>query len=72
MLNHLEQNLFAQEIQPYDGPWDGSVSIAALPTPREEVRFAAGEIRRLLEEEGLHCRDIALSARTMDRYWEQI
>ena len=72
VLTHLEQNLFAQEIQPYDGPWDGRVSIAALPTPREEVRFAAGEIRRLLEEEGLHCRDIALSARTMDRYWEQI
>ena len=46
--------------------------IPSLPSPREEVCFAAGEIRRLVGQGALRYRDIALSARTMDRYWEHI
>lgn len=71
-LNHLEKNLFAAQGTPYQGPWDESVTVVNLPSPREEVRFAAGEIRRLVGQGTLRYRDIALSARTMDRYWEHI
>ncbi len=71
-LNHLEQSLFAAQGAAYQGPWDESVTVTSLPSPREEVRFAAGEIRRLVGQGTLRYRDIALSARTMDRYWEHI
>lgn len=69
-LAYLEKRLFASERPVYTGPWDGSVQVAALPTPREELRWAAGEIRWLVREEGLRYRDIVLTARSMERYWE--
>ena len=71
-LAYLEQNLFAQPMAPYAGEWDGSVFVGSCPTPREEVRWAAGEIRALVQQGNLRYRDIALSARSMDRYWEHI
>ena len=71
-LDWLEQNLFARPLPPYEGEWDGSVFVGSCPTPREEVRWAAGEIRRLVRQGDLRYRDIALSARSMDRYWEHI
>ena len=71
-LDWLEQNLFARPLPPYEGEWYGSVFVGSCPTPREEVRWAAGEIRRLVRQGDLRYRDIALSARSMDRYWEHI
>ncbi len=71
-LAHLERGLFAQEVPPYDGPWDGSVAVTAQPTRRDEVRWAAGTIRRLVRTEGLRWRDFAVCARSMDGYWDHI
>lgn len=70
MLEHLEKNLFAEDPVPYEAKEDGSVRYGKLKNPREELLFAAGEIRRLVQEEGFRYRDIALTARTMERYWE--
>lgn len=71
-LDYLERHLFARPAVPYEGPWDGSVFLGNCPTPREELRWAAGEIRRLVQTEGLRYRDIAVTARSMDRYWESM
>lgn len=70
-LAHLEENLFATQKTPYEGE-DQRVVLTCLPTPREEVRWAAGEIRNLVRSGTVRYRDIALSARTMDRYWEHL
>ena len=70
-LTHLEENLFGAHKVPYEGE-DQRVVLACLPTPREEVRWAAGEIRDLVRSGAVRYRDIALSARTMDRYWEHV
>ncbi|MGN0969404.1 MAG: PD-(D/E)XK nuclease family protein, partial [Evtepia sp.] len=71
-LAYLEQNLFARPRVPYSGEWDGSVFLGRLATPREEVRWAAGEIRRLVQSGRFRYRDIAVTARSMDRYWEHM
>ncbi len=70
-LAHLEANLFATHKTPYEGE-EQRVALVCLPTPREEVRWAAGEIRRLVRSGTCRYRDIAISARTMDRYWEHL
>ena len=70
-LRHLEANLFAFPMERYDGPWDGSVTVTSLPTPRDEVRWAAGVIRELARE-GYRYRDIVLTARSIDRYQDHI
>ncbi|MDY3015147.1 MAG: PD-(D/E)XK nuclease family protein [Evtepia sp.] len=71
-LDHLEGHLFARPLVPYEGAWDGSVVIHGAATPQEEVQWTAGEIRRLVQCGRVRYRDIAVSARSMDRYWEQI
>ncbi|MBQ9853258.1 MAG: PD-(D/E)XK nuclease family protein [Ruminiclostridium sp.] len=70
-LAHLEEHLFATHKPSYGGE-DDRVVLASLPTPREEVRWAAGEIRNLVRSGAVRYRDIAISARTMDRYWEHL
>lgn len=71
-LVHLEQNLFAQPGAPYQGDWDGSVTVSCLASPREELAWVAGEIRDLVRCGGYRYRDIAVAARTMDKYWEEL
>lgn len=71
-LAYLEKNLFARPLRPYEGPWDGSLFVGRCATPREEVQWAAGEIRALLQRGDLRCRDIAVTARSLDRYWEDL
>lgn len=71
-LAYLEQNLFARSRVPYPGEWDESIFLGRLATPREEVRWAAGEIRRLVQSGRFRYRDIAVTARSMDRYWEHM
>ena len=70
-LRHLEAGLFSLPPEPYEGPWDGSVSVSCLPTPRDEVRWAAGVIRDLAED-GYRYREIILTARSMERYRDHI
>ncbi len=71
-LRWLEGSLFARPLCPYEGEWDDSLFVGSCFTPREEVRWAAGEIRALLQRGDLRCRDIAVTARSMDRYWEHL
>lgn len=71
-LRHLESHLFAHPMEPYGAEWDGSIFVGSLPSPREEVQWAAGEIRALVQTGAYRYRDIALSARSMDPYWEYI
>ena len=70
-LRHLEANLFALPMEPYDGPLESCVTVAALPSPRDEVSWAAGIIRDLVRE-GYRYRDIVLTARSMERYRDDI
>ena len=69
-LRHLEGNLFG-DMELYEGPWDGSIITAALPSPRDEVRWAAGVIRDLAKA-GYRFRDIMLTARSIEGYREHI
>lgn len=71
-LAHVEQALFRPPLAPYQGPWDNSVVVRVLPSPREEVAWAAGEIRELVRRGEVRCRDIVIAARNIDPYWEQL
>ena len=71
-LVHLEANLFAPAPAPYEGAWDGSVTVRRLSSPQEEVAWAAGEIRALAQSGRYRYRDIAVAARSMAPYWEQL
>lgn len=65
-LKHLEQNLFADRPDAWEG--ESGLSIRSAPDPRTEVEWAAAEILRLTREEGLRFRDVALCARGFERY----
>lgn len=67
-LAHLEEHLFA-DFTPCTGE-DGSILLYQADSPYNEVEWTAGEILRLVREKGWHFRDIAVAARTMDRYEE--
>lgn len=70
-LAFLERSLFGPGP---DAPWAGECAVTrvAAATPRQEVEWCAGEIVRLLREEGCRCRDIAVCARRIDGYGELI
>ncbi len=65
-LTHLEKNLFAPRILPYDGV--GDVVQVTADDPRGELEWAAAEILRLVREEGYRFRDIGLCAREFAPY----
>ena len=69
-LIFLEENLFASG----ETAWEGHCAVvrAAADDPRQEVQWAAGEILRLVQEEGLRFRDIALCARSIAPYEDLI
>lgn len=71
-LRHLEQSLFVHPLVPYEGAWDESVVVRVLSSPREEVAWAAGEIRELVRRGEVRYRDIVVTARSIDPYWEQL
>ncbi len=56
---HLEQNLFRRHPAKYDDEQE-QIQIFCLFQPKNELRFAAGEIRRLVSEEHLRYIDIAV------------
>ncbi len=67
-LTHLEGHLFG-DFRPCAQPGEG-ILLYQGESPYNEVEWTAGEILRLVREKGWHFRDIAVSARTMDRYEE--
>lgn len=56
---HLEQNLFRRRMERYRKE-PGEIQILSLFQPRNELRYVAGEIRRLVSKEGYRYVDIAV------------
>ena len=65
-LVHLEEQLFAPDLQPWPG--EGDVVRISASDPRREVEQTAAEILRLVREEGYRFRDIAVCARDFAPY----
>lgn len=65
-LTHLEAHLFSDGAP--CGQEGTELCLYEGENPYHEVEWTAGEILRLVKERGWHFRDIAVSARTMDRY----
>ena len=70
-LLHLESQLFRYPARPYPAPCQ-KLRIAEAANPREEVRFAALAIRKLVREEDYCYRDIAVIAGDLGSYDEYI
>lgn len=69
LLYHLERNLFRLGQEPYTGGMDGQeqLHISGFLRPIEELRFAAGEIRRLVRK-GYRYQDIAIVSGDVEMY----
>jgi len=67
MLSSLERNLFRLQAKPY-GENDGSIRMYSLENQREELSYAAGEIKRLVREEGYRYKDIAVVSGDVESY----
>lgn len=73
-LYHLEQNLFRRKYRSYPNTQD-AIRVLALHDPVEELRFTAGEIKRLVREENYRYRDFAIVSgddKTYGNYAPQI
>ena len=66
-LCHLERHLFRYRIQPYQEDQQ-EILLFETTTPRDEVHQTGLEIRRLLRENGLAYRDIAVIVGDMEGY----
>ena len=67
MLAALEHNLFRSSQKEYDKK-DDSIRMFGLGNPREELIFAAGEIKRLVREDGYRYKDIAVVTGNVEGY----
>lgn len=81
VLLHLEQNLFRPIRKQYKDQLRGEagkaepLGIFSLPTPRDELNFAASEICRMIQDFGYHFRDFAIvsgNAECYDKYAESV
>ncbi len=67
MLASLERNLFRLGAKPYGG--DGAqIRIYSITNPKEELIFAAGEMKRLVREEGYRYKDFAVVSGDIEGY----
>lgn len=66
-LAALEENLFRYRFAPYDKPTEEIRMFCAM-TPGDEVRQAGLEMKRLVREEGLAFRDIAVITGDLEGY----
>ncbi|MCI6255119.1 MAG: exodeoxyribonuclease V subunit gamma [Clostridiales bacterium] len=66
-LAAVERELFSPALQSAQADGEG-ISLFRASSPYSEVEWAAAEILRLVREEGLRFRDIAVSARSMETY----
>lgn len=69
-LVHLEQNLFADAPQPWEGKT--TVTRAVAQDPRQEVEWVAAQVLYLVREKGLRFRDIAVTSRAFEGYEELV
>lgn len=65
-LRNLERDYFYSFYK--KAPLAESVHITACPSLQEEIRFAAGKILRLVREENIRFRDIAIVTNAMETY----
>lgn len=70
-LAFLEKNLFRYGAGTFDKETD-ALSIHAARNPREEAIAAAGEIRRLVREEGMRYREIGVIVSNMEVYGDYL
>lgn len=66
-LTHLQQNLFRYVYKPYEGVQE-QIRMFETTTPKEEVHQTGLMIRRLMREEGLAYRDIAVIMGDLEGY----
>ena len=66
-LKALEENLYSPETLPFEEPTD-RVVVTAAQTRYDEADYAARAIRRLVREEGLRYREIAVISRNEEDY----
>ena len=66
-LQHLESHMFRYQVEPYEQETDG-IQLYEATTLREEVRQCGLYIRRLVQEEGLNYRDIAVVTGDLQGY----
>ncbi len=66
-LQFLEQNLFRYRSRNYEAEQE-RIRVIVGRDPREEIAFAAGEIARLVREEGYRYRDFAVITGDLDHY----
>ena len=66
-LVHLERALFAPQ-EPEPVPCDGAAALFEAKSPRSEVEWTAGQILRLVREEGFRFREIGVAARSYGAY----
>ncbi len=66
-LGYLERHLFAPQARPWEGEAP-AITIAAAQNRREEVEAAAREVLRLVRDQGLRYREIAIVTRNLDAY----
>ncbi len=68
-LEWIEQNLFRKNVHKYPGEDVAQhLSLYSLPNPRQELMYLAGEIKRLVREEGYRYQDIAIVCGDVQMY----
>ncbi|MBR5485845.1 MAG: exodeoxyribonuclease V subunit gamma [Oscillospiraceae bacterium] len=67
VLQVIEENLTSRKIKKCETDKSG-VRLLCAADPYDEIRCAAGEINRLVREQGMCYRDIAVIARSMERF----
>lgn len=70
-LSHLEQSLFRYPQKAFRGAPDG-IHLAFLPGMRQEARYAARTIRRLVREDNCCFRDIGVICGNLENYEDVI
>ena len=72
-LGFIEKELFRYNGRKYEeGAAEGQVLICQADTPLKEVEYVSAEIERLIKEEGLRYRDIAVVTGALDIYSGEI
>lgn len=70
-LLHLEENLFAPCVQPWEGECP-EIAVFAADDPRSEVEYAAAVILEQVKKPGWRMRDFAVAARNFDAYADHV
>lgn len=66
-LFHLEQNLFRYPYSCWKEPME-QIQVSVCQSPREEAEYVAASIQKLVMEQGVRYRDIAVVTGDMERY----